>query len=165
MPPKKETKKGKDDGAEQVVQAPVFPVRVDPVFEELKCIFTREEKEELSQKMAQTIEDIGKIELEKKQAQKKFDSQIAAANREIHDLARKVKDGYELRDVEGTITYNYENKMKVYKRLDTGEEYKKIPMSINEQQMPLPSDQVEPPDTYAGENLPPAEVPGVEEQK
>lgn len=143
---------------------PKFPKKVEPCVEKLKCLLTREEREEYSQTMAQSIEDMGRVELEKKQTVKAYDSDIAAIDRKIHDLAQKVKDGYEMRDVNCEIRYDYENKIKIYIRIDTGDEYRRAVMSLYEHQMPLLKE--EPPiEEFAGEKLPPAEVSGVEEEK
>lgn len=105
--------------------------------EYLRYDFLREEKEALSLELAQKIGDISLKESHKKEVVKSLDAEIAAFEASISNLAAKVKDGYEFRDVEIEINFNFDKKEKEFKRLDIKEVYKTLPLTDEELQLDL----------------------------
>jgi hypothetical protein len=111
--------------------------------EYLKYMFTREEKEAFSEKLARKIKEAELAELRKKDVVKSLDSDIAKVKTEISDIAGKVQNGYEYRNIDCEVTYNYDTRLKTTVRLDTKEIISDIPMTADELQVPLPLGPVE----------------------
>ena len=107
------------------------------VSEYLKCLFTREEKEVFSDELARKIGELREKEGRKKEIMKSLDSEAAAMERQISELARKVKDGYEHRDVLCERTYDYAEGKKYTTRMDTGEIFKEVMLTAEELQIPM----------------------------
>jgi hypothetical protein len=104
----------------------------------LKYTFTREEKEGLSDELARNVNDLKQKQLHKKEMVKSLDSGIAALETSISGLATRVKDGYEFRDIECEMVFDYESRMKIVTRLDDKTEVEKEPMTADELQRKLP---------------------------
>ena len=102
------------------------------ISEYLKCLFTREEKEVFSDELARKIGELREKEGRKKEIMKSLDSEAAAMERQISELARKIKDGYEHRDVQCECTYDYAEGKKYTTRMDTGEIIKAVMLTADE---------------------------------
>ncbi|MFA5868027.1 MAG: hypothetical protein WC891_08775 [Actinomycetota bacterium] len=104
----------------------------------LKYTFTREEKEKLSDELAHDVNDLKQKQLQKKETVKSLDSGIASLETEISRLATHVKDGYEFRDIECEMVFDYGSRMKIVTRLDEQTEVERTPMTAAELQEKLP---------------------------
>jgi len=104
----------------------------------LKYTFTREEKEKLSDELARDVNELKQKQLHKKEMVKSLDSGIAALETEISRLATHVKDGYEFRDIECEMVFDFGSRMKIVTRLDENIEVERNPMTAEELQKKLP---------------------------
>ena len=102
------------------------------VSEYLKCLFIREEKEGLSDELARKIGELREKEGRKKAIVKILDSEMAAMEMQISELARKFKDGYEHRDVPCERIYDYAEGKKYTTRMDNGEIIKEVMLTADE---------------------------------
>ena len=102
------------------------------VSEYLKCLFTREEKEGLSDELVRKIGELREKEGRKKAIVKSLDSEMAAMEMQISELARKFKDGYEYRDVPCERIYDYAEGKKYTTRMDNGEIIKVVMLTADE---------------------------------
>lgn len=102
--------------------------------EYLKCVLTADEFKSMSSDLAQQTVEIQELEDQKKAASSDFKSRIDAATAHTSRIARILRDGYEMKDVECETTFDLESGMVVTVRKDTGEIYKTRPMSQDERQ-------------------------------
>jgi hypothetical protein len=100
----------------------------------LKYEFTREEKEQFASELARNLSELDQQRLKKKEVVKSIDSEIATGEAQVSKLASFVKDGYEYRNIECDVFWNYEARIKTIYRTDTGEKVRTIPMTANELQ-------------------------------
>jgi len=90
----------------------------------LACKFTEEEKLALSQEMAQAKIKQDDLERALKEINAQYKSDITSQQNVISRSAQKIHDGYEYRDVDCEVEYNFpERGMKTITRLDTGETF------------------------------------------
>lgn len=106
--------------------------------EYLKYDFTREEKEEMGIELAQKFGELSQKEADKKAIVKSLDSDISSLEAKTRDIATKLSNGHEYKNIDVEITFDYESRLKRFRRLDTGAEYKEVPMTADELQVPLP---------------------------
>lgn len=105
--------------------------------EYLKYDFSKEEVADFAEELSRKIGDLELKEKGKKDVVKNIDAEIAKLEVEISSLATRVKDKYEYRMVDCEILYDYKKKKKEYKRLDTNEKFKSVPLSESELQISI----------------------------
>ena len=92
------------------------------VFKNLRYLFSDEEKLALSMELAKVNQEISRIEESKKVAMTDFRNQLVIAAEGCTDLAGKVANGFEYRDIECQVEYHKPKRnQKTLTRLDTGE--------------------------------------------
>lgn len=92
------------------------------VFKNLRYLFSDEEKLALSMELAKVNQEIERIDEAKKVAMADFRNQLAIAGERCSDLANKVSNGFEFRDIECQVEYHKPKRnQKTFTRLDTGE--------------------------------------------
>lgn len=104
-------------------------------FESIKYSFTADELLELGEVLAR--ETAGVFDLEKKKAARaaEISAQLKQANRRCEDLAAKINNGYELREVECFALLEVPRPgMKRIIRADTNETVREEPMTMQEMQ-------------------------------
>jgi hypothetical protein len=106
--------------------------------EYLKYDFLREEKEQMGIDLAHKFNELSYSEANKKAIVKAIDSEIAGLEAKTREIATKLNNGHEYRNIDVEITFDYETRLKKYVRLDTQEQYKEVPMTSDELQVPLP---------------------------
>lgn len=104
----------------------------------LKCLFTREEKEELAAELAQKHVEIDQRRSNKKQVVKRIDADIAELESRVKNVSTMLNDGWEMRQVPCECAYDYTLATKIITRLDTGEVVRKVAMTAAELQRTLP---------------------------
>lgn len=105
----------------------------------LPCQLTGDEKIEYGNQLADHQYEIERIEDRKKAAVSQYKSETDGCTANIRELSRKIRDGYEHRDVECIGTYDWTNGEITYTRPDTGEtvEVKEIPEYERQQKLNL----------------------------
>ena len=103
----------------------------------VKYSFDDEEKKNIANRLAESVKKLNEIKKEKKEVTSNFNEKIDAESVEINTLAQKIRDGFELRNVECKIIKDYDDKKIIYKRLDNNEIVKTKEMDDNELQMNL----------------------------
>jgi len=109
----------------------------DLVQEFVKYVFSEDEKKEISSRMAQKVSELQSSEDEKKAIMSDFKSRIDSLQAEINRSATQINNGYEVRNVDCKVIADYNTKMWVSIREDTGEIAKERKMSANDLQMKL----------------------------
>jgi hypothetical protein len=119
-------------------------------FEALKYSFKPEELRELGEALARETGNAGTLEDQKKAATAELSAQIKQARRRCDDLAGKINNGYELREVECmSMLETPRPGMKRVIRLDTNETVRDERMTAAEMQVSFgfrEDDDVPPPD-------------------
>lgn len=113
-------------------------VREQTIFKHLPVDFTQSELIELSQELATAHITLGRKELAKKEVTANITAEISSLKSRIAELATKVHDKYELRDVECRRIFDYDKGEVMEVRTDTGEILKERAMTAEETQVPLP---------------------------
>lgn len=103
-----------------------------------KHTFTAEEKRELADKMAQRQTELVEKNQEKKTVMSGFKDTIARINLDISKLSRGYRDGWEYRDFEVIVCYDYFRKEKIYKDVSTGLEVDRQPFAPGDEQRKIP---------------------------
>ena len=103
----------------------------------VKVLLTEEEKQELSEKIAQWLKDLETLEGEKKSTASRYDSEIKRAALEIKEARNAILDGYTMQKLLVEIEHNYATKEVLYYRVDTGELVRSRTMRPDEVQIPL----------------------------
>lgn len=105
--------------------------------EYLKCKLTNEEKKRISEDMAQACETIAKLTDDAKAVAAQFKSDIAKSEAIMKQAAQKIRNGYEMRQVDCEIEKYFNTGYIVCRRLDTYEEVYRRPMTSEEHQPAL----------------------------
>lgn len=105
--------------------------------EELKCKLTEKEKVDLGSELAVEVKEIARLESEKKSIASQYKGKIDERMDRLGSLAALVNDGYEIREVDILIIFDYDKGIVSKVRKDTGEEYESRPMTLNERQKVL----------------------------
>lgn len=108
----------------------------------LQCELTDEEMLTAGLELAEANEDFGQIEKEKSEVMATFKAKTTAAEAKIGELSRKVRNGYEYRQVDCLIHFDTpEPGMKQTIRTDTGKAVNKPEkMTDEEKQLTLISE-------------------------
>jgi len=101
----------------------------------LKCILTDDEREDLATRMADKVHEVDDIELQKKVATASFKDRTESAQQEIKTCAGKLRNGWEMRNVECEEFKDFTSGYVIVVRLDTGETVTTRPISHEERQM------------------------------
>lgn len=102
-----------------------------------KYFFGEEEKAKISEEMATKLLSVQDLEEQAKSVAASFKDRIGRAQLEAKQAAKKLKDGYEMRDVECEVVRNYAFGEIRHIRTDTGECVHVKVMTQEERQMHL----------------------------
>ena len=105
-----------------------------------KYSFSEEEKKEFSVNMANKISEFHEVTDQKKAVMSDFKSKLDALSAEINTMARKVKDGYEMRYMDCEIRKDYDKKIVSYVRVDNDEVVRTRIMTEEDMQLKLNDD-------------------------
>lgn len=94
----------------------------------LECVLTDAEKLALSKEMAEHVSSKARAEDELKSYQSSMKATIQSHLEKINLIADKLNTGREHRPVQVQILEDYDDKVAVWTRLDTGEVFKKEPL-------------------------------------
>jgi hypothetical protein len=104
-------------------------------YESLKYVFNANELRDLGEQLAREAQRVFDLEAEKKATTASYGASIKAANNRVADLAEKMNNGYELRDVECMVMLEDPRPgQKRIIRLDTNETVRVEPMTMGEMQ-------------------------------
>lgn len=101
----------------------------------VKYEFIEEEKREISIEMAEKVSRLDSLEDELKAVKSDFKSQIDQTSADMKNLASKINNGWEMREIKCIIEYDYENGIVRHIRTDNGQEVKTRKMNQEERQM------------------------------
>jgi hypothetical protein len=110
----------------------------------LQCVLTNDELLKYSRELAQANQDLSALEDKKKDVVAGFTAQAKRIEADINMNALKVSTGKEMRDVKCVWDYDYERKIKILTRLDTGEVLQEDELTPEELQEVLPLEGVDP---------------------
>jgi hypothetical protein len=107
------------------------------VVEEVRYTFTRAELLELADELARAAGDVSEIEARKKEATSAISAELKKANGRVFTIAGKIRDRYEMREVQCIVYYGRPAPgQKTIRRSDNGEE-RHEPMTAEELQQDL----------------------------
>ena len=111
-----------------------------PITEEVmaKHVFSVEERLELSQKLAASMQKSAQIENEKKQVMSGYKAQLDALSSNENSLATQIANGYEMRNTPCIVTMEYNTGKKLYHHRTSGELIYEAAMSQTDYQQKLP---------------------------
>ena len=105
------------------------------LYESVKYQFTNDEMRELGGALAREAQIVFDLREQKKNATASLTASITAANKRVGDLTTKINNGYEMREVEVIAEMDKPRPgIKTIWRVDTGEELRKEPMTMQEMQ-------------------------------
>jgi hypothetical protein len=123
-----------------IISPPAPVVREATIKRNLRWVFTSPEILEISKRLAEKNGAVATLEDEKKRATKDYAARIATVENEVSDLARKVTNGYEFRDIDCRVVFDTPKPgMKTVTRLDTNEQVGVEEMTFPEKQMTIPA--------------------------
>lgn len=99
-----------------------------------KCFYNPEELRDMSEEMARKIGELDEKEAAKKAVAAQYKADIEAKQKEINDLAQRVRNKFEYRDVKLYITWDWEQRKVIFTRSDTGEVHRERAMTVDELQ-------------------------------
>lgn len=105
--------------------------------EYMKCVLTEEELKTAGADLARKHSEVIDLENQKKSVVSDFGARIAQVKESSSVLARMIQNGYEYRNVDCQMEFDYDEKIVSYRRLDTDEIYKERVMSADELQRGL----------------------------
>ena len=76
------------------------------ITEDVKYTFTREERLEHEDELAQATQKVFALETEKSETNSLLNSQLKTANNRVADLSRKISQGFEMRPTEVLVVLN-----------------------------------------------------------
>lgn len=88
---------------------------------DIKHIFSPEEKEDLANNLAQREKDKEDLTEEKKSVVKDYNGKIDFIAADISTIASKYREGYEYRNIDVVVIYDFETKQKLYAHPETNE--------------------------------------------
>lgn len=109
----------------------------DTTQEFVKYVFSEDEKKEIAARMANKVTELQSSEDEKKAIMSDFKSRIDSLQADINRAATQINNGYEMRNVDCYIKADYDSKVWVSIREDTGEIAKERKMSADDLQRQL----------------------------
>jgi hypothetical protein len=115
------------------------PTRITKVTEYLRHEFTKEERLEMGDSLAQAHNRMAAVEDEEAVMKAQIKDKKAGLEQIIGRLARNLGNGFEMRNVDCELVYDSPNVGEVtFRRKDNGEFVKARPMTETERQMDLP---------------------------
>ena len=111
------------------------PNKVYTETRKLKCNLTNEEVLAHANSLAETIDDIAKLDDELKTMKEQMKAKITEKNAVVRVKQLLIRNKYELRDVECEVTMNWTTLKVTVKRLDSGEVVEERDMNYEEKQM------------------------------
>jgi ABC-type molybdenum transport system ATPase subunit/photorepair protein PhrA len=110
----------------------------DTISKSLLCKLTDEERKDFGIKLATTLEEVQRVEEEKKRKADHYKDRIGGLQATADELRRKVSTGQEWRDVECVVILDEPAKgIKSISRTDTGEVIETKPMTDADKQLQL----------------------------
>lgn len=109
-------------------------MKTKPTTEHLKHILTEDEIKDYGAQLARRYSEITDLEEQKKSVTSDFKARIDSANADAGVLARKIQNGYEFKNTDCEIQWDYDEKAVTVVRLDTMETVKSRPMTPDELQ-------------------------------
>ena len=103
-----------------------------------KYEFDEKEKREIAAQMAEASAKSQDLEIEKKEVAATIKARIETNTKELHELGKQYRDGYEWRSLECRREYDYEGGMVRVYRKDTGEIVEERGMTTSERQPEIP---------------------------
>lgn len=108
------------------------------VIREVKYTFSRTELLELGDELARAADDVREIEARKKEATSAISAELKKANGRVFTLAGKIRDRYEMREVQCIAHYGVPRPgLKTIRRADNGEDLGEEAMTAEEMQQGL----------------------------
>ncbi len=118
--------------------APKTP-QAKTVTRSLPCELTDEELRERADQLVVHIRELEALDEEKKEASKKFRDKMRAIGSKVSVFSKQIEDKKEVREVECLEAPDYNRKLMVITRKDTGEVLGTRPLSSEDLQAPLPN--------------------------
>jgi hypothetical protein len=103
-----------------------------------KHTLTDAEKQALGQEMADRTAEADRLRDELDSLKKDFNSRIRIAEITARSCGEKIRNGYEMREVECTVEVDPKTRLVRYIRTDTGEVARTRPAEQSDLQQPLP---------------------------
>lgn len=103
----------------------------------LACKLTIEDRAYAAGQLAEAIQSLEVLDVERKTAMKEFGTRAAQLARQVRILSKQVKDGEAVRSVDCELRLNYTKLTATLVRTDTGEITEERPMTEDEKQMDL----------------------------
>jgi hypothetical protein len=111
------------------------PKKPKVVVEQVKYIFTNEEKRVLGETLAREAQEVFSLRTQKKEVSSALAARIEEANGRVAITTDKINQGYEMRDAECAIVFDVPRRgMKSYIRMDTHEAVREEAMTSSELQ-------------------------------
>lgn len=104
---------------------------------DLPCQMSEQERLLKSMALAQKLDELDRVQLEKKAANDAFKERLNACHDAVSSLSREVRTGMEERPIECTENARYDDMMVDLIRMDTGEVVSSRPMHPSERQQAL----------------------------
>lgn len=104
----------------------------------IRCVLTRDEVHAYGQELARSNASKDEVEERKKEVDAQLKAEIESHSTRALYLARKINNGYEYRDVECQVQFDYMKNSAVTIRLDTMETIETRAMTDEERQLGLP---------------------------
>lgn len=104
----------------------------------LEYRFSESELMNMREQLASDTIDLDSKRDQKASIAKQFASDIAEIQTRVSSTASKIRSRSEFREIECSITYDFNTRMKTITRLDTGVIVEEIPMTASELQLELP---------------------------
>jgi uncharacterized FlaG/YvyC family protein len=102
---------------------------------QVKYRFTRDEVRELGERLARRASDVYTLREAQKETNAKLKADIQSAEGDVAEIARKINEGYEMRDMECRVEYHIPRQgVKSIIRADTGEVVREEVMTPQEMQ-------------------------------
>ena len=109
----------------------------------LKCLFTDAERLEKGFEIAEKQAKLAELDGDLKSIKTQLGAQMVEAQARIDSLCNQIRTGYEFRQIECRIEYDWESETKRTIRNDTGETVRTDPISDDERQTKLELDGVD----------------------
>lgn len=104
-------------------------------YEAVKFTFGASDIQELGQKLARETQNVYDLEKEKKELDAVLAAKIKAANNRVAEVAEKLNNGYEMREVEVLVLYDTPRSgIKRLIRIDNNEQLREEAMTLEEMQ-------------------------------
>ena len=102
-----------------------------------KYVLSDDEKKDIALTMAQKVSEVNQAEADKKSVTSDFASRINGLTAEVNRSAILLTNGYEMRNIQCEVLYDFEKKVIRYIRTDNNEEAKTRKMTSDDLQMSL----------------------------